>query len=74
MTVKISKIKITIGKKKISLTLAEARDLQAILNETLARQDAIFIQAPIIVERYVDARPYIGGWIGERQVGTKRFG
>ena len=58
--VKVSKIKIEIGKKSIELSLEEAHELQEILNSTFGKREVKFIPsyAPIIIERPVYPRPW----------------
>lgn len=59
MSVKISKLNVKIGKKEISLTLEEAKELQKILNETFGEQKTMIIPlSPVIIER-IRERPVI---------------
>ncbi len=61
MSVKISKLNIKIGKKEISLTLEEAKELQEILNDTFGEQKTMCIPSypviippsPVIIKRSV---------------------
>ena len=52
MTVKIAKINIKMGKKKVSLSVEEAKELRDLLNDTFGEQKAIFMpSSPIIIDR-----------------------
>lgn len=54
MSVKISKLNVEIGKKEISLTLEEAKELQRILNDTFGEQKTVVIpSSPVIIERII---------------------
>lgn len=56
-TVTIDKITVTIGNRKLELTLAEARQLKQILDDTL--EPKINYPAPIVIERHTpDPFPY----------------
>lgn len=65
MTVKISKLNLKIGKKDVSLTLEEAKELQRILNDTFGEQKIVYPvivpSAPVIIKRIIecpDVRPW----------------
>lgn len=67
MSVKISKLNVEIGKKEISLTLEEAKELQRILNDTFGEQKTVVIpSSPVIIERIIKCpvmrRPWLE-WI-----------
>ncbi len=58
MSVKISKLNVKIGKKEVSLTIEEAKELQKILNDTFGEQKTVFVpSSSIIIER-----PVISPW------------
>jgi hypothetical protein len=60
MSVKISKLNVEIGKKEISLTLEEAKELQKILNDTFGEQKTVVIpSSPVIIKRPVIRRPWL---------------
>lgn len=60
--IKISRIEINIGKKTLSLTLAEMKELKAVLDETFPEETIRYIHSPapepIIIDRPVWPRPH----------------
>jgi hypothetical protein len=56
---KITKIKMTVGKHEIEMTLEEAKDFQKLLNETFPDYSSRIIN-PVIIERVREYpyRPY----------------
>jgi len=58
--VTIDKLSITLGSKKLELTLEEARELKKILNDTL--EPTVTYNPPAIIERHYDRYPAIPQW------------
>jgi len=50
--IEIQKIVIQIGKKEVSLTIEEAKELQNILDQTFGKKETVYIPSyPIIIEK-----------------------
>lgn len=50
--IKVQKIVIQIGKKEVSLTVGEAKELQKILDETFGKKEIVYIPShPVVIER-----------------------
>lgn len=62
--VKVSKVEIEIGKKRIELSLDEAKELRDILNETFGKEKKApgWPSYPIIIERPAWLNPYHRYW------------
>jgi len=50
--IEVQKIVIQIGKKEVSLTIGEAKELQKILDETFGKKEIVYIPShPVVIER-----------------------
>lgn len=58
--VEVSKIVVKMGKKEVELSLAEAKELQELLNDTFGKKETVYIPgSPIYIERpYIRPYPY----------------
>ncbi len=58
--VEVSKIVVRMGKKEFELSLAEAKELQELLNDTFGKKETVYIPgSPIYIERpYIQPYPY----------------
>jgi hypothetical protein len=78
--VKVSKIKIDLGKDQIiELTMEQARELQEVLNDTLGKRETVIVRSdPVIIDRhpwyprtwYRDTPPYWYVSFGDTAAGS----
>lgn len=61
--IKISKIELEVGENKFKLSLAEARELKKILDDTFPNKEVVYIPStPIYIDRYPQYRWPYGTW------------